>query len=67
MVGKAYTASHIETSDVPLIVEEVEIDEVLSLDDVSVSLLKEISRLAPFGTGNPKPLFMFQARTPIPF
>jgi single-stranded-DNA-specific exonuclease len=46
------------------IVEEVEIDEVLTLDTVNLSLVKDINQLAPFGVANPKPLFAFVDVTP---
>ncbi len=35
-------------------------DTELSLDDVSASLYDTLSKLAPFGTGNPKPVFLFK-------
>jgi single-stranded-DNA-specific exonuclease len=44
--------------------EDVEIDGVLSLDEVNDSLYNSISLLAPFGVDNPKPMFMFQGVTP---
>ncbi len=36
------------------------IDAVISLEDVSWDLYKDIEKLAPFGVGNPKPLFMIK-------
>ena len=45
--------------------EEMNIDAFLSLDDVTHALVDEISRLSPYGTGNEKPLFAFQAVRPI--
>ena len=40
--------------------EEVkEIDGVLSIDDVNISMYRKIERFAPFGVGNPKPVFKF--------
>lgn len=41
------------------------VDFVLSLDDVHSKTFKELSRLAPFGIGNPKPLFMFKDVVPV--
>lgn len=35
-------------------------DEVLSLSDVTRETYSEINKLAPFGEGNPKPLFLFK-------
>jgi single-stranded-DNA-specific exonuclease len=40
--------------------EEVIIDAVLSLDDVHERTFHDINQLAPFGMGNPKPLFWFR-------
>lgn len=37
-----------------------EYDTELSLSDVGFGTYKEISRLAPFGVGNPKPVFLFR-------
>ncbi len=37
-----------------------QIDLELSLDDVSYALFDDINKLAPFGTGNPKPVFLFK-------
>jgi single-stranded-DNA-specific exonuclease len=47
-----------------VIVEEVEVDAILSLNDVTGALVRELSTLAPFGTGNPKPLFAFKNVVP---
>jgi single-stranded-DNA-specific exonuclease len=46
------------------IVEPEFIDAKLSLDDVSWKLQEMLDRLAPFGIGNPKPVFMFEKVTP---
>ncbi len=43
--------------------EEV-IDEVLTLDMVTHALIGDVSLLAPYGTGNRKPLFAFKDVTP---
>ncbi|RKQ37887.1 single-stranded-DNA-specific exonuclease RecJ [Oceanobacillus halophilus] len=37
--------------------QEIEITDTLNLSDISIELIKEISRLSPFGMKNPKPLF----------
>ncbi|MDP7466373.1 MAG: single-stranded-DNA-specific exonuclease RecJ [Candidatus Pacebacteria bacterium] len=39
--------------------EEMFIDKSLDIDDVSWDTYKTIEQLAPFGIGNPKPLFLF--------
>lgn len=39
---------------------EVLVDAALSLDDVNSHTLTTISKLSPFGAGNPKPVFVFE-------
>lgn len=39
--------------------EIIEYDADLSIDEVTEETWRHIARLAPFGVGNPKPLFMF--------
>ncbi|HVT75047.1 MAG TPA: single-stranded-DNA-specific exonuclease RecJ [Candidatus Paceibacterota bacterium] len=39
---------------------ESSVDAVISLEDVSWDLFKDIEKLAPFGVGNPKPLFLIK-------
>ncbi|GMU73869.1 MAG: single-stranded-DNA-specific exonuclease RecJ [Candidatus Campbellbacteria bacterium] len=41
--------------------EELLVDATLSLDDVNSRTLTEISKLSPFGAGNPKPVFAFES------
>jgi single-stranded-DNA-specific exonuclease len=53
-----------EKTEKNIVDEDVEIDGVLSLDEVNDSLYNSISLLAPFGVDNPKPMFMFQGVTP---
>jgi single-stranded-DNA-specific exonuclease len=43
---------------------EEEVDEVLLLDMVTHTLVEDIALLAPYGTGNKKPLFAFKNVTP---
>ena len=38
--------------------EEVQIDKVLEISDLTVDAIEEINQLAPFGTDNPKPTFL---------
>lgn len=35
-------------------------DEELTLDDVTWDTMREVNKFAPFGEGNPKPLFLFR-------
>jgi single-stranded-DNA-specific exonuclease len=39
--------------------ETITFDDKLTLDEVNEKTFNEIDRLAPFGVGNPKPIFMF--------
>jgi len=40
--------------------DPVVVDLALSLDDVHSRTLAEVSKLSPFGVGNPKPVFVFE-------
>jgi single-stranded-DNA-specific exonuclease len=44
--------------------EEVVIDAELTLEEVNAELVKQLTLLAPYGTGNPKPLFAFREVSP---
>ena len=44
--------------------EEVIIDAVLTLEEVTHALIKDVTLLAPYGTGNRRPLFAFERVTP---
>lgn len=44
---------------------EVVADRRLSLDEVNERIFSEVERLAPFGTGNPKPVFLFENISPV--
>jgi single-stranded-DNA-specific exonuclease len=46
------------------VAKEMSVDEILSLSDVHQNLINELKQLAPYGTGNPKPLFAFKDITP---
>lgn len=43
---------------------EVMVDAEMTLDGITASFLTEHMSLAPFGIGNPKPLYLFKAVTP---
>ncbi len=43
------------------------IDSELTIDAISGRLHEEINKLAPFGTGNPKPIFLFKQIIPKTF
>lgn len=44
--------------------DEILIDQVLDLHDVNYQNWNDIEKLAPFGIGNPKPLFLFEKVKP---
>jgi single-stranded-DNA-specific exonuclease len=44
--------------------EQIVVDEFLTLDDVTDRVSNELAQLAPYGTGNPKPIFAFKGITP---
>ena len=46
------------------IAEENFVDRELSLEEASWDTYRVIEKLAPFGTGNPKPVFLFRAIAP---
>ncbi|MEZ4200189.1 MAG: single-stranded-DNA-specific exonuclease RecJ [Candidatus Paceibacterota bacterium] len=50
--------NELQHPEVPLV------DAELTLKDVTDGLVKELRLLAPYGVGNPKPLFLFSAVTP---
>ncbi len=62
--GERLNAALLELGESAAVVEGVIIDEVLKLDDVTHSLVKDLALLAPYGTGNRKPLFAFHNVTP---
>jgi single-stranded-DNA-specific exonuclease len=57
-------AAYVAVGEIASVQEDRVIDEVLTLDDVTQALVKDIERLAPYGTGNRKPLFAFHGVTP---
>lgn len=47
-------------AEVKSVLNEHELDSDLSLQDIDRTFLRMLSQLAPFGEGNPKPLFQFK-------
>lgn len=43
--------------------EETEIHEKLKLEDINLQYIEELQQLAPFGTDNPKPVFLLENMT----
>jgi single-stranded-DNA-specific exonuclease len=63
--GEDLAGALAELGDGARVEEAVLVDAELRLDDVNELLLQELSQLAPFGTGNRKPLFAFMSVTPL--
>ncbi len=53
----AYVASTVSPDD---LIPSLWIEAILPLEDLSFSLYREINQLAPFGVGNPVPIFVSQ-------
>ncbi len=62
--GEKLNEALIAMGDEAKIKEELTVDELLSLNDVTYQLTDELALLAPYGTGNEKPLFGFKKVTP---
>lgn len=62
--GEELIRAMAELGDAASVEEQIIVDAELRLDDVNELLLNELNLLAPYGTGNPKPLFMFKGVTP---
>lgn len=62
--GEALNKAFVDLGNEAAIQEELYVDELLSLSDVTARLVQDIKQLAPYGTGNIKPLFAFKAVTP---
>jgi len=54
-----------ELGHAALVAEPLVVDAALSLDEVFGRVRQTLTALAPFGIGNPKPLFAFTAVTPL--
>ena len=57
---KAYAAAHLTG---PLLVPQLEYDAELSLAEITPELMAWVARLAPFGMGNPEPVFLTRDAT----
>lgn len=63
--GEELSRAMAELGDAASVEDEILIDAELRLDDVNQLLINELNQLAPYGTGNPKPLFAFRGVTPV--
>jgi single-stranded-DNA-specific exonuclease len=57
---RAYEALRTTRSDLVEERSDFVADAVISLDEVRESTYNEVQKLAPFGVGNPKPVFLFE-------
>jgi single-stranded-DNA-specific exonuclease len=62
--GAAINEAFLKMGDKAFFEAMVSVDASLSLDAIDRIFIKEQSQLAPFGTGNPKPLYVFEKITP---
>lgn len=62
--GEKLNTALADLGEAAAIMEEKLIDEVLALDEINSELANELSKMAPYGKGNHKPLFAFQRVTP---
>lgn len=64
LLEKKLLSAYKKTEKIVLGDTEKKTDATLSLDEVSEETYRTIEKLAPFGEGNPKPLFLFSGVTP---
>ncbi len=62
--GEKLVAAAKELGDDAVVKESLIIDAEISLSEVNQFLVNELDKIAPFGIGNPKPLFAFKNVTP---
>ncbi len=62
--GEQLVAAAQSLGDAAAVKNVVEVDMELTLGEVNQLLIEQLSQLAPFGTGNPKPLFAFRNVVP---
>ncbi|MEK7462504.1 MAG: single-stranded-DNA-specific exonuclease RecJ [Patescibacteria group bacterium] len=63
-LGEKLNETYVKLGSKALMTSEELIDEVLTLEAVTNSLISDLALLAPYGTGNKKPLFAFKNVTP---
>lgn len=62
--GEQLNQAMVTLKEAAVVNEEVIIDAELTLEEVNAELVKQLTLLAPYGTGNPKPLFAFREVSP---
>jgi single-stranded-DNA-specific exonuclease len=63
-IGPSLVTALEKLGDGAITMAEKTIDETLTLEQVNDDLVRELNLLAPYGTGNEKPLFAFKAVVP---
>lgn len=63
--GDTLNTTYRDLGTAAVVQEEQMIDAELALTDIASPLLRALASLAPFGMGNPKPLFSFREVTPV--
>jgi single-stranded-DNA-specific exonuclease len=61
ILNEAYEKLKIQDSGFKI--QENFVDGIITTDDITWNLFDEVNKFAPFGTGNPKPVFMIQDAT----
>jgi single-stranded-DNA-specific exonuclease len=62
--GEQLNQAMVTLKEAAVVNEEVVIDAELTLEEVNAELVNQLALLAPYGTGNPKPLFAFREVSP---
>lgn len=62
--GERLNQAMAELGESAFVDEPIQVDTELRLDDVNDLLVNDLAKLAPYGRGNPKPLFVFRDVTP---
>lgn len=61
---KSSVLKKLNAQDFSQYTKEIEVDKIVSLDEIGFSLIREQNKFKPFGMGNTKPLYMIQDFTP---
>jgi len=62
--GERLVSAMDKLGDAAVVAEEVIIDAEIKLEEVDQLLIKQLTKLSPFGAGNAKPIFAFRNVTP---
>lgn len=57
---KSSVLKKLNAQDFSQYTKEIEVDKIVSLDEIGFSLIREQNKFKPFGMGNTKPLYMIQ-------